>query len=159
MAKLNEKKPEMTAPEQTVAPEQTTSGEQGLEQMKAELVRMLEEVKAETAKLEAAKEEAAKVVEDAKGSVAPRTEADEAKKAYEAYMNEYVPVTLFKDSGKYKDDKFVSVNGENCVIKRGERAMIKRKFAEVLDASDFQDYQTARLIEDESKENKFAGNV
>ena len=50
----------------------------------------------------------------------------------------------------YKDDVFVSVNGENCVIKRGERVKIKRKFAEILDNSEHQDYETAQLIEQKS---------
>ncbi len=121
-----------------------------LEQMQAEIKRMLEEAKAE----------AEKIVADAKATVAVDEERlTEEQEARKAYMNEYVDVKLFKDTGKYKDDVFVSVNGETCLIKRGERVKIKRKFAEVLDASDFQDYQTAKLIEKESSEDKFAGNV
>lgn len=50
-------------------------------------------------------------------------------------MEEKVPVRLFKDNGKYKDDVFVAVNGERVQIKRGETVMIKRKFAEVLENS------------------------
>ena len=61
-------------------------------------------------------------------------------------------VKLFKDNTKYKDDVFVSVNGENCVIKRGERVKVKRKFANVLDMSDMQDYETSKLIEKKSDE-------
>ena len=80
---------------------------------------------------------------------------DEQKKANEerkAYWNELVEVKLFKDNNKYKDDVFVSVNGENCVIKRGIRVKIKRKFAELLDKSDLQDYETSMLIEKKSSE-------
>lgn len=128
---------------------ETTEQSMTLEQMQAEIKRMLEDAKAE----------ATKIVEEAKASVNPKGMSDEALKAHKAYMNEYVEVKLFKDNGKYKDDVFVSVNGETCLIKRGERVRIKRKFAEVLDASDFQDYQTAKLIEKESSEDKFAGNV
>lgn len=128
---------------------ETTEQNMTLEQMQAEMKRMLEEAKAE----------AAKIVEEAKASVNPKGMSDEAIKAHKAYMNEYVDVKLFKDNDKYKDDVFVSVNGETCLIKRGERVRIKRKFAEVLDESDFQDYQTSKLIEKESGENKFAGNV
>ena len=65
---------------------------------------------------------------------------------------EPVEVKLFKDNGKYKDDVFVAVNGENCVIKRGERVQIKRKFAEVLDHSEHQDYETSLLIEQKTRE-------
>ena len=120
-----------------------------LEQMQAEIKRMLENAKAE----------AAKIVEEAKASADPKGASKEALAAHKAYMNEYVEVKLFKDNGKYADDKYVSVNGETCLIKRGERVRIKRKFAEVLDASDLQDYETAKLIERESSGDKFAGNV
>ena len=62
-------------------------------------------------------------------------------------MEEKVPVRLFKDNDRYKDDVFVAVNGEGCLIKRGETVMIKRKFAEVLEQSDRQDMETARLMD------------
>lgn len=123
--------------------------EQMQEAMKAEVQKMLEDAKAE----------AAKIVEEAKASVAQKTVSAEEKAAMDAYWNEYVEVKLFKDNGRYSDDVFVSVNGETCLIKRGERVRIKRKFAEVLDASDVQDYETAKLIERESSEDKFAGTV
>lgn len=60
--------------------------------------------------------------------------------------NELVPFYLFKDTDRYKDDVFVAVNGEGCLIKRGEKVMIKRKFAEVLEHSAEQDARTADLI-------------
>lgn len=117
----------------------------------------LADVKAQVqAMLAAAKAEAAKIVADAKASVSGElTEEQKAAKAKEdAYWNELVEVKLFKDNSKYKDDVYVAVNGENCVIKRGERVMIKRKFAHVLDNSDMQDYETSLLIE--KKSNEFA---
>ena len=101
-----------------------------------------------------AKAEAEKIVADAKATVNGEL-TEEQKKAnaeQEAYYNELVEVKLFKDNNKYKDDKFVAVNGENCVIKRGEKVLIKRKFAEVLDNSDLQDYETSKLIEKKSSE-------
>ena len=106
------------------------------------------------AMLAKAREEAAKIIADAK-AVAGGELTEEQKKAREeseAYYNELVEVKLFKDNNRYKDDVFVSVNGENCVIKRGERVMVKRKFAEVLDNSDMQDYETSKLIEKKSSE-------
>lgn len=117
----------------------------------------LADVKAQVeAMLAAAKAEAAKIIADAKASVSGElTEEQKAAKAKEdAHWNELVEVKLFKDNNKYKDDVYVSVNGENCVIKRGERVMIKRKFAHVLDNSDMQDYETSLLIE--KKSNEFA---
>lgn len=38
----------------------------------------------------------------------------------QSYLEEYVPVRLFKDKEKYSDDVFVAVNGEGCLIRRGE---------------------------------------
>ncbi len=101
-----------------------------------------------------AREEAKKIVADAKASVSGEL-TEEQKKANEerkAYWNEPVKVKLFRDNNKYKDDVFVSVNGENCVIKRGVEVEIKRKFAQVLDKSDLQDYETSMLIEKKSSE-------
>ena len=111
-----------------------------------------------TAQVEAmlakAREEAERIVADAKASVKGELPEEEkkAKSEREAYWNELVPVKLFKDNDKYKDDVFVAVNGENCLIKRGETVMVKRKFAEVLDLSDKQDYQTSLLIEEKTSE-------
>ncbi len=69
----------------------------------------------------------------------------------EAYLNEKVAVKLFRDNDRYKDDVYVAVNGQNCVIKRGEWVKIKRKFALVLDQSEIQDMQTADWLEAEQK--------
>ena len=116
----------------------------------ADVTKQVEEMLAQ------AKAEAEKIVADAKASVNGEL-TEEQKKAIEerkAYWNELVEVKLFKDNNKYKDDVFVSVNGENCVIKRGEKVKIKRKFAAVLDSSDLQDYETSLLIE--KKSNEFA---
>lgn len=67
----------------------------------------------------------------------------------EAYLNELVAIKLFRDNDRYKDDVYVAVNGRNCVIKRGEWVMVKRKFALVLDQSDIQDMKTAAMLEAE----------
>jgi hypothetical protein len=130
------------------------------EKKKTEL--SLEEVQAQMkAMLEEAKAEAAKIVEEARREAGLKAAAESQKAkddaAYQAYMDELVDVKLFKDNGKYKDDMFVGVNGENCVIKRGERVRIKRKFAEVLDNSDRQDYETSKLIEAKSAEFEKSG--
>ena len=66
--------------------------------------------------------------------------------SHKAFMDELVEIKLFKDTGRYKDDVFVSVNGDNVLIKRGEKVLVKRKFAEVLEASDRQDLETAALM-------------
>lgn len=71
--------------------------------------------------------------------------------AMEAYLNEPVAVKLFRDNDRYRDDVYVAVNGQNCVIKRGEWVKIKRKFALVLDQSEIQDMKTAEMLEAEQK--------
>jgi cell division septum initiation protein DivIVA len=70
--------------------------------------------------------------------VDPSQEAKE-KAEFERYMNELVPVYLFKDNNKYRDDVSVIVNGESILIQRGKHVSIKRKFAEALDNSQMQD--------------------
>lgn len=101
-----------------------------------------------------AREEAEKIVANAKASVSGEL-TEEQKKANaerEAFWNELVPVRLFKDSNKYKDDVFVGVNGETCQIQRGIEVMIKRKFADVLEKSLAQDFETNMLMEKKQKE-------
>lgn len=61
------------------------------------------------------------------------TSADGTTMSQEDYLNEYVPIFLFKDSKDYKDDVFVSLNGETCKIKRGVETKIKRKFKLLID--------------------------
>ena len=104
--------------------------------------------------IEEAKKEAAKIVADAKASVGggkteEQIKSDEERKAY---WNELVEVKLFKDNNKYKDDVVVGVNGVICQIRRGEKIKVKRKYADLLDKSDIQDYETSMLIEKKSSE-------
>ena len=130
-----------------MANEKTKADSVNLADMQAQMEAMLAEAKK-------AKEEAEKLLADAKASASGEL-TEEQKKANakrKEYWNELVPVELFKDNHKYKDDVYVSVNGENCVIKRGEKVMIKRKFDNVLANSKLQDYKTSNLIEKKSQE-------
>ena len=45
------------------------------------------------------------------------------------WLQEKVPVELFKDGEKYIDDVVVCVNGNNFLIKRGEKVMVPRYIA------------------------------
>ena len=58
-----------------------------------------------------------------------------------------VRIRLFKDNAKYKGDVFVSVNGRNYQIRRGEEVEVPAEVAEVLEHSAAQDEITARRIE------------
>ena len=105
--------------------------------VKAEIAQMLAEARAE----------ADRIVDEARKSVSVNTkERDAAIAADKERGEELVEVKLFKDNEKYKDDVFIGCNGENVVIQRGVRVKIKRKFAEILDHSELQDYETNELI-------------
>ena len=106
--------------------------------LKAEYEQKLAEKEAENARLRGEKKSA----EELKRAKA---------KEYEDYLDEYISVKLFRDQDKYRDDVYVAVNGQNCIIKRGEWVKIKRKFALVLDASEIQDMKTAEFLEKEQK--------
>ena len=118
--------------EQIVSPE--------LEAIKAQIAKMIEDAKAEAEAILNNAKEQAKAVASGKPAM-----SEEAKKA-EDYWNEEVEIQLFKDSGKYKDDVYVAVNGQNCLIQRGKPVKVKRKFAEVLRQSLEQDNETADMI-------------
>lgn len=66
--------------------------------------------------------------------------------------NTLVEIELFRDNKDYKDNVFVAVNGESCVIQRGKKVKIKKKFADVLKNSMNQDMNTARLMDNKSSE-------
>ena len=113
------------------------------------------------AMLAKAKEEAAQIVADAKASVNGEMTEEQKKKAEEekAYYNEEVEVELFKDNGKYKDDLFVAVNGVGCLIQRGKKVKVKRKYALAIEnalkqnrkAYDFMELKVRECQEAESK--------
>ena len=106
--------------------------------LKAEYEQKLAEKEAENARLRQDKK-------------AQEERARAQAKEYEDYLNEYIAVKLFRDNDRYRDDVYVAVNGQNCIIKRGEWVKVKRKFALVLDSSEIQDMKTAELIEGEQK--------
>ena len=68
------------------------------------------------------------------------------------WYEEKVEIKLFKDSGDYKDDVFVQVNGKAFIIKRGVKVKVPRYVALVLENSQEQDEQTADLIAQKGEE-------
>ena len=121
--------------------EETAKELSQLSQVKREIERMLNE----------ARDQAEQILKAAADDKRARKEAarqrQEKTMQENAYLEEYVPVELFKDNGAYKNDVFVSVNGENCLIQRGKPVLVKRKFAQVLDASRRQDILAAEWTE------------
>lgn len=99
-----------------------------------------------------AKAEAAAILAEAEAKAKETVEAakETAPAGKEAQGEKMVPIRLFKDNGKYKDDVFVAVNGRSFQIKRGENVMVPDYVAAVLEQSMAQDMATANLIEEES---------
>jgi len=102
--------------------------------------------------LAAAKAEAAEIVAKAKAEAEAAVEAakETAQPAATAKAEDLVPIRLFKDNERYKDDVFVAVNGKSWQIKRGETVEVPRYIADVLEQSMKQDMATANMIERES---------
>ena len=73
-------------------------------------------------------------------------EMDAAYVAEVARMNELIPIYVFKDKDKYKDDLIVSVNGKAWQIQRGVEVMVPRYVAEVIRNSQIQDASTEETI-------------
>lgn len=112
---------------------------------------------AEAAKiLEEAEAKAAQIVAEAQAKAKETEEAAKAAAVKEAEAKgdgtELVTIQLFKDSEKYKDDKFVAVNGKTWQIKRGVPVQVPKYVADVLEQSMKQDTATANMIERENAE-------
>jgi len=131
-----------------------------------ELMKQLAEERAAKEAAEKKAAEAEKAKADAEAALAEKetgifintgTASDDAAAkaaAKKAYYNELVPVMLFKDNDKYKDDVFVAHNGRTYQIKRGVQVMVPRKVALILERSKEQDMQTANLIQQKEAELK-----
>lgn len=111
------------------------------------------DLKAKKAEMDAKKEELdAKLAEMEAEKAALEAAAAAAAQEQPVKEEETVPIRLFKDNDKYKDDVFVAVNGRRYLIKRGETVMVPRSIAEVLERSMAQDEATANLIQRQSGE-------
>jgi hypothetical protein len=109
----------------------------------AEAEKILAEARAQAAEIVAnAKKEAEAAVEAAKEAQAPAANSGD----------ELVPIRLFKDNERYKDDVFVAINGKSWQIKRGETVEVPKYVADVLEQSMKQDMATANMIEQKSAE-------
>lgn len=70
-----------------------------------------------------------------------------AEKQAQIFLNEKVTLRLFKDSGKYKDDLTVCVNGRIWKIKRGIEVQVPRYVLMVIQESMEQGECFATLVE------------
>lgn len=130
------KEPEVKEPEVKETVEVIATPEKSYEDKIAELMAAAEErANAVIEKAEKAAEEIVKKTTKA----TDKTSTDEENKKINDELEEYTVVQLFKGDGKYADDVFLAVNGENCVVKRGYPVKIKKKFALILEQSYQQD--------------------
>ncbi len=75
----------------------------------------------------------------------------------EEYLEERVPVMLYKDGEKYKDDVVLAINGEKIQIQRGITVYIKRKFMSLLE-NQYRQQMVAANLQDQLAE-EFAGST
>jgi hypothetical protein len=70
-----------------------------------------------------------------------------ATKAKAYNPDELVTIQLFKDNDRYKEDLFVSVNGQRFLIQRGKPVEVPAYVAEVIERSQSQDEQSGAMME------------
>ena len=104
----------------------------------AEAEAILEEARRQAAEIVAAAQQEAQTVQ----APAQQGESDD----------DLVTIQLFRDNDKYKNDVFVAINGQSCLIQRGKPVQVKRKFARVLEQSMSQDIAASELMDQEEKE-------
>lgn len=93
-----------------------------------------------------AREEARKEMEGRMKDHVPDTGiAKKEETEEEKFLQELVEIELIYDGERYKDDVFVSVNGHDYLIKRGERVLVPRYIAKALEDSQRQDLFAANV--------------
>lgn len=137
---MSTKKPEAAAPEQEAV--------KNIE-LTPELEALINEKVA--AVLKAAKEKEVHAEPSAPVSNEEKLKAQKEKEVND-WLSQKVTVRLMKDSGLYKHDVFVAVNGKGWLIKRGVPVQIPRYVALALEQSMTQDEKTAMLIEQKTAE-------
>jgi len=134
MAKTKEPNQEQQAPEQTT-PEQSDMEER---------IRSLETIAALQERIRALESEKEAAKKTPRGTQRPLTPEELEQKAY---MEERVPIRLFKDGKRYKYDEHVTVNGYTYQIQRGKTVMVPRKVALILQQSEAKDLETDEYID------------
>ena len=112
-----------------------------LDELLAQAQKKAEEI------IEKAEQAAKSIIDSAAMNSAAAVPGTEKKLEKDDSLEELVQVRLFKDTNKYKDDVYVAVNGENCIIQRGVPVMIKKKFALALEQSAMQDEFAASMMQ------------
>ena len=133
------------------------TGDDPVEEARKEAHDILDAARAEAEKItqearEKGEEEARAAVDAARAELKSRTVPTAGPVPAAPTAPAMVPVRLFRDNDKYKDDVFVAVNGRSFQIKRGETVMVPDYVADVLERQMAQDQATANLISRQSEE-------
>ncbi len=130
--------------------ETKTAEETAEEQNKSSTEKEIADIKAMLEQLAAQNEELRKENETLKTKTTCEQDSsvkdDNKQKAIDR-MKELVPITLFKDNGKYKDDLVVQLAGVAYQIKRGVQVMIPRAVYDIVIRSQQQDQKTANMLD------------
>ena len=132
--------------EETKAPESGEKQGLSLAEAQAAIAKLMEEAQAKAAAIVADAESRVKAYAVPDEEAEKKYAKAQAKAENIARGEELLRIKLFKDATNYKDDKFVSCNGETVLIKRGVYVDVKRKFVEIIDNSEIQDCQTNEMI-------------
>ena len=129
------------AEEAQTAPEETQAN---TEKENADIKALLEQVIAQNEELLKENEALRGKTSEEHGTIMAVNE--DKQKAIDR-MKELVPITLFKDNGKYKDDLVVQLAGVAYQIKRGVQVMIPRAVYDIVIRSQQQDQKTANMLD------------
>lgn len=83
--------------------------------------------------------------------------AAEDVSSVEEYLEQRVPIMLFKDADKYKDDVTIAINGERIQIQRGIQVYVKRKYLSVIE-NQYRQQMIAAEMQDELAEEFASGS-
>lgn len=128
----------MDTKEKTTAADTVKTADSELLAKLNEIIKLNEQLRAENESLKSTAKDDAE-----KGNEA----VDAIKQTAIERMNEKVPLKLFKDNGKYKDDLVVQLAGVAYQIKRGVNVMVPRAVYDIVRRSELQDQHTANMLD------------
>lgn len=128
----------MATKEKTTAADTVKTADSELLAKLNEIIKLNEQLRAENESLKSTAKDDAE-----KGNEA----VDAIKQTAIERMNEKVPLKLFKDNGKYKDDLVVQLAGVAYQIKRGVNVMVPRTVYDIVRRSELQDQHTANMLD------------
>lgn len=128
----------MATKEKTTAADTVKTADSELLAKLNEIIKLNEQLRAENESLKSTAKDDAE-----KGNEA----VDAIKQTAIERMNEKVPLKLFKDNGKYKDDLVVQLAGVAYQIKRGVNVMVPRAVYDIVRRSELQDQHTANMLD------------